>query len=181
MRYAATKIADGTEPATLTVTMSAGSLATGMLYGISGAASATPLNTAVSTGNGYVTTLTPPSLTIAGPSDLTIYGYGGDTLNSSASPVVTALSNAQVISNGAHSVCGGIGWGTDVTSPGNGSSTVAMDEMNWAMDLAAGSPGAGGNAGFAWPFSTPTDCAVAMMSFRPAGAPLIPSPVMSSF
>lgn len=184
-RYVATKLADGTEGGTLDVTVAGISNAILLLYVIRGVASATPANTATYTASGYQTSLVPASLTIANSTDLTLYGYGGVT---SAGTETIGINDPGGLSNwlgtlvAGGGTIAGIGWGTDVSSPGSsGSSSTAVDTLDWAMDFTATPLGVGGQVTATWTYSGSVNNGVAMASFGPLGVPTAPPAILQMF
>lgn len=181
-RFIATKIATGSETV-LSVTMSGATNASALLYVLRGAGSAVPTSTATVTANGYTTTLATPALTIANPSDLTVYGYGGIT--SARSSFITATVPGS-LSNSAEAIAGqgtvaAAGWGINASPVASGSASAAVDTLDWAMDFPAAALGVGGNVTWNWSLTGGPAGAVAMMAFGPAAVPVPDEPMTQTF
>jgi hypothetical protein len=183
-RYVATKLADGSEGGTVqTVTLSGSANAAGMMYPVRGIASATPLNTATATASGYQTSLATAALTVNDPSDVTVYGYGGVTSPKTGSPVAAspgALSDNHSDDPAGTGIAFALGWGLGLT-PAAGSSTIALDTLDYGLDFPVLQLGAGGSVTFAWTMNTACDNSVALMSFGAAAVPVPDEPMTQTF
>jgi hypothetical protein len=153
-RIAAGSAGSGTSDTTFTFTFGDGtaSYSTTTCYVLrSSTGVSTVANKALFTNSGgYITSLTAPSLTIANASDLTAYGFGG---NSSAGSETfsafgdTSLSNPVFYSGaGANGQLAGVAWGTNVSAPAaatfTNSGATGLDAFDWGLDVTAGAGGA---------------------------------------
>lgn len=129
------------EPATWNVTLSPATWATGICLVLRSSLGVdTVKNHAIrKDASAYTTTLPPPSLTINGSGDATVYAYTGEDLAGSGTETGSGTTLSDIVQNG-NTNAGQLvyaGWGVNVSAPGNcTNSPDGLDYITMAADVA---------------------------------------------
>jgi hypothetical protein len=146
--FAATRVASS-EPASYTVTSSATSWPVIIMYAVrsSTGTGTVSISAELTNAGGYQTTLPPPALAVNGPSDITIYGYGGVNAAGSGGGGLVLPAPASLIAGSSTGDISYTGLGVDygiiacqTASPGSATITTGVDEVNFGLDVTAATP-----------------------------------------